>query len=123
MSAREIGQQLVELCRQGKNIECINTLYADDVESVEAAKPPAGERITKGIEAVRGKNEWWAENHEIHRADVFGPYPHGQDRFAVRFDYDVTAKPTGQRHEMDEVGVFTVENGKIIKEEFFYAMG
>ena len=50
------------------------------------------------------------------------PYPH-DDRFAVRFLYDITNKPSGKRMTMDEVGVFTVANDKIVKEEFFYAMG
>ena len=124
MSAKEIGQQLVNLCREGKNLECINTLYADNIESVEAAAPPAGgERVSKGIDAIRGKNEWWTENHEVHSAAVKGPYPHGEDKFAVRFEYDITNKPSGNRIQMDEVGVFTIAGGKIVKEEFFYDMG
>ena len=49
----------------------------------------------------------------------FGPYPH-DNRFAVRFLYDITNKPSGKRMMMDEVGLFTVENGKIVREEFFY---
>ena len=123
MSAKEIGQQLVAFCKEGKNLESINTLYSENIESVEASEPQqGGQRVTKGIEGVRGKNQWWSENHEIHSAAVHGPYPHGDDRFAVRFEYDVTNKPSRQRIKMDEVGVFTVDNGKIVKEEFFYDM-
>ena len=51
-----------------------------------------------------------------------GPFPHGNDRFCVMFDYDVTNKPSGQRFQMEEVGLYTVADGKISKEEFFYAM-
>ena len=123
MSAKEIGQQLVAFCKEGKNLESINTLYSENIESVEAAEPQqGGQRVTKGIEGVRGKNQWWSENHEIHSAAVHGPHPHGDDRFAVRFEYDITNKPSGMRIQMDEVGVFTVEGGKIVKEEFFYDM-
>jgi ketosteroid isomerase-like protein len=50
------------------------------------------------------------------------PYPN-DDRFAVRFTYDVTNKGSGQRFTMDEVGLFTVKDGKIVREEFFYSMG
>ena len=53
---------------------------------------------------------------------MFGPYPNG-DRFAVRFAFDITNKPSGKRMQMDEVGLFTVENGKITREEFFYQVG
>jgi ketosteroid isomerase-like protein len=124
MNAKEIGEKLVALCKEGKNLECIDTYYSDDIVSVEAAPPPSGgEQTMKGIDAIRGKNQWWAENHEVHSAAVDGPYPHGEDRFAVRFDYDVTFKPNGQRMKMEEVALFTVDGGKIVKEEFFYDMG
>ena len=123
MSVIEIANQLVAFCKEGKNVEAINTLYADDVESIEAADPPEGERTTKGIEAVRGKNQWWNENHEIHESSVKGPWPHGDDRFAIHFFFDVTNKPSSQRYKMEEIGVYTVANGKVIREEFFYSMG
>ncbi|MFK7990252.1 MAG: SnoaL-like domain-containing protein [Sandaracinaceae bacterium] len=121
MSAKEIGEKLVALCREGKNREALETLYADSIVSIEASTPPAGgDRISNGIEAVRAKGQWWAENHEVHSAEVSNAYPHGDDRFAVRFNYDITNKPSGQRMQMDEVAVFTVEGGKIVKEEFYY---
>ena len=122
MSAKEIGTQLVQFCKEGKNLESINTLYAENVESIEAVPGPDGERVAKGIDAIRGKNQWWSENHEVHSSSVEGPFPHGNDRFAVRFSYDITNKPSGQRMQLDEVALFTIENGKIVKEEFFYDM-
>lgn len=125
MSALEVGKKLVQFCKEGKNLESINTLYADDVESIEAAAPPAGgERITKGKEGVIGKNQWWTENHEVHEGSVEGPFPHGEDKFAVIFKYDITNKPSGQRMKLEEVGVFHLNgDGKVQKEEFFYSMG
>jgi SnoaL-like domain len=121
MSVIEVANQLVALCKAGKNLESIDTLYADDIVSVEAYAPRAGgEREMKGLDAVRGKSQWWADNHEIHSAGVEGPWPHGDDRFAVRFTYDITNKPSGMRIKMDEIGVFTIANGKVVREEFFY---
>ena len=79
------------------------------------------EQTATGLEAIQAKGKWWVENHEVHKAEVFGPYPNG-DRFAVRFLFDVTNKPSKQRMTMDEVGLFTVANGKIVREEFFYSM-
>ena len=77
----------------------------------------------EGIEGVRGKNQWWSENHEIHSVDVEGPWPHGEEKFAVHFKYDITNKPSGQRMQLNEIGVFTVENEKVVREEFFYDAG
>lgn len=123
MNANDIGKKLVQLCKEGKNDESINTLYAQNVVSVEAGAPPGMDRVSNGLDAVRAKSKWWNENHDIHKAETFGPYPHGDDRFAVRFVYDITHKPSGKRLTMDEVAVFTVANDKVVKEEFFYAMG
>lgn len=123
MNATEIGTKLVQLCKQNKNLESLNTLYSPDIVSVEAFAPPGSDRTTKGLEGVRGKHEWWVNNHETHKAEVFGPYPHGEDKFAVRFVYDITHKPSNRRFTMDEVGVYTVQNGKVIKEEYFYTGG
>jgi len=122
MSVSEIGEKYVALCKAAKFDECLSTLFAKDAVSVEAAAPPGGERIAKGLEAIGAKGKWWVENHIVHKAEVTGPYPN-DDRFAVRFIFDITNKPSGQRMTMDEVGLFTVKDGKIVREEFFYAGG
>lgn len=120
MNTNEIAMKLVSLCKEGRNDEATKTLYAQDVESVEAAASPDGVRSVRGLPAVIAKGQWWSDNHQIHKAETFGPYPHGDDRFAVRFVYDITHKPSGQRRTLDEVAVFHVANGAIVREEFFY---
>jgi ketosteroid isomerase-like protein len=122
MTTFEVGKKLVELCKQGKNHEAMETLYAPDIVSVEAAAMPGMPAETRGLEAVAAKGKWWAENHEVHKAVCEGPFPHG-DRFAVRFSYDVTNKPTNTRRQMDEMALFSVKDGKIVREEFFYVTG
>ncbi|UUZ68638.1 nuclear transport factor 2 family protein [Polaromonas sp. P2-4] len=122
MSTLDIANKLVDLCRQGKNEEALSTLYAEDAMSVEAVAMPGAPQEAKGLAAIRAKGEWWFTNHEIHSASVTGPWPHG-NRFIVGFQYDVTNKPSGRRMKMDEVGLYTIENGKIVREEFFYVVG
>jgi ketosteroid isomerase-like protein len=122
MNTLEIGQKMVELCRLGKNDEAIKTLFSKDIVSVEAGAPPGQEATTKGMEAVLGKGKWWVDNHIIHDAKAEGPWPNG-DKFIVRFTYDVTFKPDNKRFTMDEAALYTVANGKVVKEEFFYTMG
>ena len=119
MNTIEIANKLVELCRQGKNTEALTTLYSNDAVSVEAMAMPGMNQEAKGLPAIKAKGEWWITNHEVHSAAVTGPWPHG-DRFIVGFQYDVTNKPSGNRMQMDEAALFTVKDGKIVREEFFY---
>ena len=123
MTTLEVGKKLVELCKQGKNQEATETLYAPDIVSVEAAPMANLPAEARGREAVFAKGKWWSDNHTVHSATTEGPYPHGSDRFAVRFSYDVTNKPNNKRFKMDEIAVFTVKDGKIVREEFFYVTG
>jgi ketosteroid isomerase-like protein len=122
MTAEEIGKKYVALCKEGKYDECLDMLFAKDAVSVEAGAPPGTDRTARGLEAIHAKGKWWTENHIVHKGEVTGPYPH-DDRFAVRFVFDITNKPSGKRMTMDEIGLFTVVNGKITREEFFYSQG
>jgi hypothetical protein len=122
----DIGKKLVELCKSGKSIEAIDTLYGSNIVSVEAGggSPKMPQRM-EGIAAVKGKNKWWYENHEVHKGEVTGPWPNG-DKFIVGFKYEVTAKTgpmAGKRFTMEEAALYTVKGDKIVQEEFFYHMG
>jgi hypothetical protein len=124
MSTNEIGTKYVALCKEGKHEQIISEMFASDVLSSEAFSPPgAGERTAKGLDAVRAKNKWWSDNHTVHKAEIFGPFPSSGDQFAVRFLYDITFKASNKRFTMEEIGLFTVSNAKIVKEEFFYTGG
>jgi hypothetical protein len=121
----EVGKRLVALVNQGKPNEAMNTLYAPNIVSIEAHGNPQIPARMEGINAVRGKSEWWEKNHTVHSGLAEGPWPHG-DRFIVRFKFDVTAKSgpfAGKRMQLDEAALYTVKDGKIVHEEFFYAMG
>ena len=124
MSAIEIGTKLVELCKNGRGMEAVETLYADSIVSIEGQGSDEMPARMEGIEAIKGKNAWWYENHEIHSSDATGPFcGHRQDQFTVQFEMDITNKPSGERSRLVEVGLYTIGNGKITQEEFSYLMG
>jgi len=121
MTTKEVASELVKLCSQGKFDKATDALYSPDIVSMEAGAPPGQSRESKGIAAVKKKGEWWTANHEVHSVSVEGPLVAGS-HFAVTFKLDVTFKPQSRRFTMDELAVYKVVDGKIVYEEFFYAM-
>ncbi|MGK7862773.1 SnoaL-like domain-containing protein [Falsiroseomonas sp. E2-1-a4] len=117
MTVREVAEGFAALCKADKHDEAGERYWAEDVVSLEAMDGPMSE--VRGRAAVKGKGEWWYANHEIHSTTTEGPFVHG-DQFALRFEMDVTTKETGQRVQMAEIGLYTVRDGKVVEERFFY---
>lgn len=119
MNTQDLAQAFTALCKQGQFEEAGRIYWDDDILSLE---PMTGEMAElQGRSAVESKGTWWYANHEIHSVTVEGPYVHGA-QFVVRFKMDVTPKG-GQRMALDEVGLYTVRNGKIVEERFFFGGG
>ena len=115
MSIKSIADQFVELCNQGKNFEVMHAMYAPDIVSVEAT----GEQ-TAGKTPVIQKSERWQANNTIASEKLRGPFFNGPDQFAVHFTFEVTPKATGRPVTLEEVGVYTVKDDQITREQFFY---
>ncbi|MDF1728188.1 MAG: nuclear transport factor 2 family protein [Sulfitobacter sp.] len=124
MDMKEIARELVAGCRAGgaQVRENIDRLYAEDAVSVEAADMSGQGRETHGRAGIHGKHEWWEKGMEEHASTVTGPFWHGDDAFAVLFDVDATDKQSGKRMQMQEIGLYHVSQGRITREEFFYAL-
>jgi hypothetical protein len=117
MNTEEVAQKVVELVRKQAWHEAVDTLYDKDIISVEARTPDGSSPETRGKDGVRGKVDWWLENMEVHSFKANGPFV-AHDHFVVQYDADVTDKNAKKRFQLSEVGVYTVENGKIVREEF-----
>ncbi len=119
MKTEEVANNLVAWFNNNEEARCYEELYSPNIVSLE----PGGEiPISKGMEEITKKGEWWRQNFEQHSAKATGPIV-ADNWFSVRFDMDTTHKPSGQRSQMSEIAVFQVENGKIVKEQFFYNTG
>jgi hypothetical protein len=115
MATKDVAQGLTGLCKLGQFEEAMTRYYAPEIVSIEAFGDPAE---TRGFAATLEKGKWFMDNHEVHGAETEGPYING-DQFVVHFKIDVTEKATGKRSVLDEVGVYTVQNDKIVHERFF----
>jgi len=117
MTTEEVAKKVVELVRKQAWYEALDTLYDNDVVSVEAYSAGGGSPETRGKEGVHSKVDWWLNAMQVHSFKASEPFV-GQDRFVVQYDADVTEKESKERRKMSEVGVYTVKNGKIVREEF-----
>lgn len=114
----EIGRDIVAMFNQGQLGEIEDKYWSGQVESIEGFGVNMGWR---GRSAVDAKNKQWVSTHKIHGAQAEGPFV-GSSGFAIRFRIDVEDTTNGSREVMDEVGVYLVRDGKIVREEFMYSI-
>ena len=117
MNTEQVARKVVELVRKQAWYEALDTLYDDNIVSVEAFTMDGSSPETRGKEGVRGKIDWWVNAMEVHSFKASEPFV-GHDRFVVQYDADVTDKKSKERRKLSEVGVYTVKDGKIVREEF-----
>ena len=79
-----------------------------------------GERVElRGLPDIMANAERLTADLEIHAVTADGPFV-GGDRFAVRFTFDQTHRPTGRRTEATKLSLYTVAGGAIVREEVSY---
>lgn len=119
---QEIAHECIELWNQMKFRDAYARHYSDDAVKVEPTSLGGEyENEIRGARALADHEEWIWESvvvaHSIRIAA--GPYI-GAGGFSVVIDSDFTMRETGERHVFREIGVYTVENEKIVREEFYY---
>lgn len=121
MTTQEIASRYYELASQRQIAEIHDTLYADDIVSQEPEKAAANGLavITTGREAIKAKGAARRATIEaIHSYSCSTPIVAGEF-FSVVLKQEVTfiGRP---RLSLEEIAVFQVQNGRIVKEQFFY---
>ena len=120
MSVRAVAAKFMELCSQGKHFEFMRAFYAPEMVSVEGDG-----REFVGKEPVIKKSEVFQGNNNIHSQDLRGPFFCGDadaksGRFGVYTSIEFSPKAGGQRVTHEEVGLYTVKNDAVTREEFYY---
>lgn len=116
MTLQEVAARLVELCRAGDMDTAHSELYSPDIKSYE---PEGwGARETIGMTAKLEKSKAWQDSiAEFHSSTMSDPI-FANDTFACSSSFEVTMKD-GTRMNMMEINVYSVKDGKIVREEFF----
>jgi hypothetical protein len=120
MSVQTVAGKFKELVNQGKHFEVMRTMYAPGMVSVEADG-----REFVGRDVVIRKSEAFQGANDIVSQDVRGPFFLGDPnasagRFAVYTSIDFVPKSGGERVTHEEVGLYSVKDGAITREEFYY---
>jgi SnoaL-like protein len=114
----EVALQFTELLRSGNSAEVEERWLASGIESVEGH---GASMSWKGKKNVLAKYRDWEAQNEFVDSTIEGPWV-GATGFAVRFVGQVLDKATGERHPMEEIAVYTVRDGKVVREEFHFAV-
>ncbi len=121
MTTQEIATRYQEMMTERKFIEIQDTFYHEDVVCQESEKAASmGMAIfTNGLEAVKAKGVARRATMEtLHSYSCSEPIVAGEF-FSVVLKQEVTFKGK-PRMSVEEIGVFHVKEGKIVKEQFFY---
>jgi len=92
-------------------------LYSPDIESIEEWNTSEIARV-KGMEGLKRKGQSLSQQFEVHNIKASDAVV-ADNWFSVKFEIDTTDKKSGKRSTLSEIGVYKVEDGKIIKEYYF----
>ena len=120
MTTREIADRFYQLSQEFNWKQIQEELYDENAQSIEPDNAAAqGLRNVQGIEAIKNKaKDFDAMVEEMHGGYTGKPIVAG-NHFAVALGMEATFKGAG-RQKMDEIAVYEVRDGKIVKEQFFF---
>ena len=118
MTTQEVANCFHEMAQTGDWGKIQDDLFASDAVSIEPEHSQALQKA-EGLEAIKQKGKKFGEMiEEMHGGYSKEPQVAG-NHFSLAMGMDVTMK--GQpRMKMDEIAVYEVKDGKIVKEQFFY---
>lgn len=118
LTTAEVAARFNTLAKEGKWDQVQDELFAENAVSIEPPNSP-GLQSVEGLAAIKQKGKEFAESvEEMDGGYSSDPLVAG-NYFSVAMGMDGTFKGVG-RMKMDEVALYEVKDGKIVKEQFFY---
>ena len=118
MTTQEIAHRLKELCTEHKYMEAQQELYSDDAISIEPVHAQGLQSVTGREQIIEKGKQFQQMIEEVHGGSVSEPLVAG-NFISLSVVIDVTMKGMG-RQLMEEIAVYEVKDGKVVKEQFFY---
>jgi len=115
MTTTEVANKLYQYCLQGDYANCYSELYSPDCQSIEAD----GTTVV-GLEAMAEKGKQWNEGiAEFYGSSVGKPIVSGT-HFSLAMSLKLKYKGDTEATNFEEICVYQVKDGKVVKEQFFY---
>jgi hypothetical protein len=116
----DVARDFTAMMRLGQFEEAGERFWAADVRSIEPHDLPGGIAAeVSGIEAARAKTAHWLRSRHIHDLSIDGPFVTG-NQFALFLDMMIADPPSGADQPFTEIAIFTVRDGQISEERYFY---
>jgi hypothetical protein len=118
MTTQEVADRFYQLTESNNWNQIQDELYAANAVSIEP-EGAQGMQNAEGIAAIKQKGKDWENMVEaMHGGYASKPLVAGRF-FSLAMGMDVTMKGAG-RMKIDEIAVYEVKDGKIVKEQFFF---
>ena len=117
-TTEEVAARFNQFAKEGKWAEIQEELFDDNAQSIEPPHAQAPQTVT-GKQAIKEKGKQFEQMVEAMHGGYSNDPVIAGNHFAVPMGMDVTMKGMG-RSKMDEIVVYEVKDGKIVKEQFFY---
>ena len=118
MTTEEVAGKFNEMAQSGQWQQIQDQLYSKDAVSIEP-ETSQGLKTVEGLDAIHEKGKQFSDMVEEMHGGYSNPPVVAGNFFAVAMGMDCTMKGMG-RSKMDEIAVYEVKDGKIVKEQFFY---
>jgi hypothetical protein len=119
-SLSEIANDFAALIATGETLAAAEKHWASDIVAFEPAAPgTAGPVVATGKPEALARLKRWLDANAMSDIMVDGPFITG-DQFALFIDMEITRRATGARENFSEIATYTVRDGQIVEERFFY---
>ncbi|WP_375445850.1 SnoaL-like domain-containing protein [uncultured Fibrella sp.] len=119
MTTEQVAKRYYELIQQHQYEQIQNELYAPNAVSIEPENDSNLPLVVQGIDALRQKEGLFFSQVD----EMFGSYMSETviSTFFFSMMTGMDVKMSGkQRKKKEQICVFEVRNGKIVREQFFY---
>src|SRR6185295_4835982 len=117
MKIEEVADNFVNWRNNDEADKLRTELYSPDIEGIEDGNTSDIGRV-KGMEGLKKKGQGLSRDFEVHNIKASNPVV-ADNWFSVKFEIDTTDNKSGKRSKLSEIGVYKVEEGKIVKEHYF----